>query len=52
LTSRFDALLDVLADAGVKPRNRPMLFHDRKLVFLNGPSNVVIELAEWLTPPG
>jgi catechol 2,3-dioxygenase-like lactoylglutathione lyase family enzyme len=47
-----DALLDVLADAGVKPRNRPMLFHDRKLVFLNGPSNVVVELAEWLTPLG
>jgi catechol 2,3-dioxygenase-like lactoylglutathione lyase family enzyme len=47
-----NALLDVLADAGVKPRNRPMVFHDRKLVFLNGPNNVVIELAEWLSPPG
>jgi hypothetical protein len=25
-----------------------MIFHDRKLVFLDGPSNVVVELAEWL----
>jgi hypothetical protein len=26
----------------------PMVFHDRKLVFFDGPSNVVVELAEWL----
>jgi len=36
----------------VKPRNEPMVFQDRKLVFLNGPSNVVVELAEWLSSPG
>jgi catechol 2,3-dioxygenase-like lactoylglutathione lyase family enzyme len=44
-----DAVLDALAEAGVKPRNQPMVFQDRKLVFLNGPSNVVVELAEWLS---
>ena len=37
-----------LATAGVAPRNEPMVFHDRKLVFLNGPGDVVVELAEWL----
>jgi catechol 2,3-dioxygenase-like lactoylglutathione lyase family enzyme len=46
----LDHVLDALAEAGVKPRNRPMVFQDRKLVFLNGPSNVVVELAEWLSP--
>jgi catechol 2,3-dioxygenase-like lactoylglutathione lyase family enzyme len=46
----IDSVLEVLADAGVKPRNQPMIFQDRKLVFLNGPSNVVVELAEWLLP--
>jgi catechol 2,3-dioxygenase-like lactoylglutathione lyase family enzyme len=46
--TNLDAALESLAEAGVKPRNQPMVFHDRKLVFLNGPSNVVVELAEWL----
>jgi hypothetical protein len=31
----------------VKLRNRPMVFHDRKLVFLEGPEGIVVELAEW-----
>ncbi len=48
----LDSVLDALAEAGVKPRNEPMVFQDRKLVFLNGPSNVVVELAEWLSPAG
>jgi catechol 2,3-dioxygenase-like lactoylglutathione lyase family enzyme len=48
----LDSVLDALAEAGVKPRNEPMVFQERKLVFINGPSNVVVELAEWLTPAG
>ena len=35
---------------GVKLRNRPMVFHDRTLVFLEGPDGVTIELAEWKEP--
>ena len=33
--------------AGVKLRNQPMVFHDRKLVFLEGPDGIVVELAQW-----
>ena len=46
--SSLDAALEKLATAGIKPRNQPMVFHDRKLVFVDGPSNVVVELAEWI----
>jgi hypothetical protein len=45
-----DTVLDALAEAGVKPRNQRMVCQDRKLLFLNGPSNVVVELAEWPSP--
>ena len=34
--------------AGVRLRNQMMTFHDRKLVFLDGPDHVVVELAEWI----
>jgi catechol 2,3-dioxygenase-like lactoylglutathione lyase family enzyme len=44
----LDATLASLTAAGVKARNTPMTFHDRKLVFLDGPDHVVVELAEWL----
>ncbi len=44
----LDAAVETLADAGIKPRNEPMVFHDRKLVFIDGPSDVVVEFAEWL----
>jgi catechol 2,3-dioxygenase-like lactoylglutathione lyase family enzyme len=44
----LDAAVDTLVAAGVELRNSPMVFHDRKLVFTRGPSNVVVELAEWL----
>ncbi len=37
-----------LSAAGVELRNQPMLFHDRKLVFLTGPEGVVVELAQWV----
>ena len=42
--------LERLETAGIKTRNNVMHFHDRDLVFLEGPGGVVIELAEWLTP--
>ena len=43
----LDAAVAHLTAAGVELRNSPMDFHERKLVFLVGPSNVVIELAQW-----
>ena len=36
-----------LTAAGVKLRNRMMDFHNRKLVFLEGPEGITVELAEW-----
>jgi catechol 2,3-dioxygenase-like lactoylglutathione lyase family enzyme len=38
-----------LVAAGVKLRNQVMIFQGRKLVFLEGPEGVTIELAEWGT---
>lgn len=37
-----------LTAAGVRLRNEVMLFHDRQLVFLEGPEGVVVELAQWV----
>jgi catechol 2,3-dioxygenase-like lactoylglutathione lyase family enzyme len=45
----LDGMLAHLAAHGVTPRNDVMDFHDRRLVFLDGPG-VVVELAEWVTP--
>jgi catechol 2,3-dioxygenase-like lactoylglutathione lyase family enzyme len=36
-----------LKAAGFKLRNEIMDFHSRKLVFLYGPENVTVELAQW-----
>jgi catechol 2,3-dioxygenase-like lactoylglutathione lyase family enzyme len=44
----LEGMLAHLAAAGVTPRNDIMDFHDRRLVFLDGPG-VVVELAEWVT---
>ncbi len=44
----LDAMLAHLAEHGVKPRNEVFDFHDRRLVFLDGPG-VVVELAEWVS---
>jgi len=44
----LDAMLAHLAAHDVSPRNDVMDFHDRRLVFLDGPG-VVVELAEWTT---
>lgn len=32
---------------GFEPRNEIMNFHSRKLVFIDGPEGVTVELAEW-----
>ncbi len=44
------ATLDRLVAAGVRARSDLLHFHDRDLVFLEGPAGVVVELAEWKTP--
>ena len=44
----LEAPLAHLAAHGVKPRNEIMDFHERRLVFLDGPG-VVVELAEWVS---
>jgi catechol 2,3-dioxygenase-like lactoylglutathione lyase family enzyme len=36
-----------LEAAGFKRRNHVMDFHNRKLVFIYGPENVTVELAQW-----
>ena len=43
----LDATVAAFAAAGFPTRAQVMDFHDRKLVFLVGPANVVVELAEW-----
>jgi catechol 2,3-dioxygenase-like lactoylglutathione lyase family enzyme len=43
----LDATLARLRDGGVRTRNQIMEFHDRRLVFLIGPADVTVELAEW-----
>jgi catechol 2,3-dioxygenase-like lactoylglutathione lyase family enzyme len=51
-TDDLDESLERFAALGHKPRNAVMDFHDRRLVFLDGPAGVVVELAEWrITPP-
>ena len=43
----LDATVAKFEAAGFPTRNQSMDFHDRKLVFLIGPANTVIELAQW-----
>jgi catechol 2,3-dioxygenase-like lactoylglutathione lyase family enzyme len=43
----LDAEVAKLKAAGVKLRNDVMAFHGRKLVFVHGPEDVTVELAEW-----
>jgi catechol 2,3-dioxygenase-like lactoylglutathione lyase family enzyme len=43
----LDAEIARLTAAGVTLRNTMMDFNSRKLVFLNGPEDVTVELAEW-----
>ena len=43
----LDAEVARLTAAGVKLRNRVMDFLSRKLVFLYGPEDITVELAQW-----
>jgi catechol 2,3-dioxygenase-like lactoylglutathione lyase family enzyme len=43
----LDATLDRLRAAGVHVRNDVLEFHDRRLVFVRGPGDITVELAEW-----
>lgn len=36
-----------LTASGVKLRNAVMDFHSRKVVFLHGPEDITVELAQW-----
>jgi catechol 2,3-dioxygenase-like lactoylglutathione lyase family enzyme len=47
----LDETLRRFAEQGHAPRNQVMDFHDRRLVFLDGPASVVVELPEWRTSP-
>lgn len=43
----LDSEVARLTAAGVQLRNDVMQFHNRKLVFLRGPEDITVELAEW-----
>jgi catechol 2,3-dioxygenase-like lactoylglutathione lyase family enzyme len=43
----LDAEVAKLKAAGVRLRNDVMDFHSRKLVFVYGPEDITIELAQW-----
>jgi len=43
----IDAVIAKVTAAGVRLHNEMMTFHDRKLVFLEGPEGITVELAEW-----
>lgn len=43
----LDAEVARLRASGVQLRNEVMTFHNRKLVFLRGPEDITVELAEW-----
>ena len=51
-TDDLDETLERFAAAGYKPRNAVMEFHDRRLVFFDGPAGTVFELAEWTSSSG
>ena len=43
----LEAALARLTAAGVKQKSDLLDFHSRKLVFLDGPEGITVELAEW-----
>jgi catechol 2,3-dioxygenase-like lactoylglutathione lyase family enzyme len=45
----LDATLARLRAGGAQSRNEVMDFHDRRLVFIVGPGDVTIELAQWIS---
>lgn len=44
----IEAELKRLTDAGITARNEIMEFNDRRLVYLEGPEGITVELAEWV----
>tara|TARA_R110002049_G_scaffold296396_4_gene484461 strand:- start:681 stop:1121 length:441 start_codon:yes stop_codon:yes gene_type:complete len=44
----LDQQLQAMVTAGFSARNSVMNFHDRKLVFLEGPDGITVELAQWV----
>ena len=44
----IEEIAQTLKSAGVKFRNELMTFHDRKLLFVEGPERITIEFAEWV----
>lgn len=47
----MESALATLKAHGIRLRNEVMVFHDRKLVFLEGPEGITVELAEWNPQP-
>lgn len=47
----LDASLERIAAHGVQARSGVLEFHDRRLVFLDGPGGITVELAEWSEGP-
>jgi catechol 2,3-dioxygenase-like lactoylglutathione lyase family enzyme len=45
----LDAEMERLRAAGFAPRNTILEFHDRRLIFFDGPEGVTVELSEWQT---
>ena len=44
----IESELKRLKEAGIKTRNEIMEFNDRRLVYLIGPEDITVELAEWV----
>jgi len=43
----LDAALKKMTDGGFVARSKTLNFHSRKLVFLDGPEGVTVELSQW-----
>lgn len=47
----IEGVVATLRQGGVEPRTEILEYHDRKLIFLDGPEGITFELAEWVTVP-
>ncbi|KZL15753.1 Glyoxalase-like domain protein [Pseudovibrio axinellae] len=45
--TNLDERITHLKAAGVELRSQVLEFHDRKLVFVRGPEDITVELAQW-----
>jgi catechol 2,3-dioxygenase-like lactoylglutathione lyase family enzyme len=43
----IEGVIEKAKAGGIRLRNELMTFHDRKLIFLEGPEGITVELAEW-----